>query len=283
MNRKVTQGHRAKKRFGQNFLNDQMVIDQIVRAINPQPDDLLVEIGPGLGAITEPVAEMANRLTVVELDRDLVERLNNHPTLADKLDVHQGDALKFDFSTLMPTTGEQPEDQGKKLKVFGNLPYNISTPLLFHLFEYAEHIENMHFMLQKEVVKRMVAEPGCKAFGRLTVMTQYFCHAMPVIEVPPESFDPPPKVDSAVIRLTPKTPEERNAKDIKCLNRVCLEAFNQRRKTLRNCLKNLMSVDVIESLGIDPKLRPEYLTLENFISLANWLADNPTETDNEKR
>lgn len=279
MNRKVTQGHRARKRFGQNFLNDHVVIDQIVRAINPQPKDALVEIGPGLGAITEPVAEMADHLTVVELDRDLVERLQNHPTLADKLTVHQADALKFDFSTLIPN--KESDNPEQKLKVFGNLPYNISTPLLFHLFEYAEHINNMHFMLQKEVVKRMTAEPGCKAFGRLTVMTQYYCHAIPVIEVPPDSFDPPPKVDSAVIRLIPKSPEERSAKDIKCLNTVCLEAFNQRRKTLRNCLKNIIPVDVIESLGIDPTLRPEYLTVDNFITLANWLADNKDETEND--
>jgi 16S rRNA (adenine1518-N6/adenine1519-N6)-dimethyltransferase len=271
MNRKVTQGHRARKRFGQNFLNDHVVIDQIVNAINPQPDDALVEIGPGLGAITEPVAHSTNHLTVVELDKDLVERLQRHPEIADKLTIHQADALKFDFATLF--------NENKKLKVFGNLPYNISTPLLFHLFEYADKIENMHFMLQKEVVKRMVAEPGSKAFGRLTVMTQYFCQAIPVIEVPPESFDPPPKVDSSVIRLIPKAPEARKAKDIKCLNRVCLEAFNQRRKTLRNCLKNIIPVDAIESLGIDAGLRPEYLTLDNFISLANYLADNPVTKD----
>lgn len=273
MNQKVTQGHRARKRFGQNFLNDPYVIDQIVRAINPLADDALVEIGPGLGAITEPVAEVANQLTVVELDRDLVERLRNHSTLADKLVIFEADALKFDFSKVV-----QP---GKKFKVFGNLPYNISTPLLFHLFEYSDQIDNMHFMLQKEVVKRMVAEPGSKAFGRLTVMTQYFCDAIPVIEVPPESFSPAPKVDSTVIRLIPKSPEQRTAKDLKCLNRVCLEAFNQRRKTLRNCLKNIISVDAISALGIDPTLRPEYLTLENFISLANWLADNPPEPEAE--
>jgi 16S rRNA (adenine1518-N6/adenine1519-N6)-dimethyltransferase len=271
MNRKVTQGHRARKRFGQNFLNDDVVISAIVRAINPLPTNALVEIGPGLGALTEPVADVVDHLTVVELDRDLVERLKVDPAYGGKLTVHQADAMKFDFSTLFK--------DDIKLKIFGNLPYNISTPLLFHLFEYADQIENMHFMLQKEVVKRMVAEPGSKAFGRLTVMTQYFCDAIPVLEVPPESFDPPPKVDSAVIRLTPKKAEDRRAKDIKCLNRVCLEAFNQRRKTLRNCLKNIIPIDAIESLGIDASLRPEYLTVDNFISLANWLADNPEQAD----
>jgi 16S rRNA (adenine1518-N6/adenine1519-N6)-dimethyltransferase len=267
MNKKVTQGHRARKRFGQNFLNDPIVIEQIVRAINPLPNDNLIEIGPGLGALTEPVAETAGKLTVVELDRDLVLRLQNHPVLVDKLEIHQADALKFDFLTLVPP--------GEKIKVFGNLPYNISTPLLFHLFDFSEHIVNMHFMLQQEVVNRMVAEPGSKAFGRLTVMTQYFCDAMPVLQVPPESFSPPPKVDSAVIRLTPKPASQRTAKSLKSLNRVCLEAFNQRRKTLRNCLKNIIPVEVIIQLGIDPTLRPEYLTIENFITLANWLADNP--------
>lgn len=268
-NRQVTQGHRARKRFGQNFLNDHMVIDRIVAAINPQPQDLLVEIGPGLGAITEPVAQMVDNLNVVELDRDLAERLENHPQIADKLTIYQADALKFDFSSLLQSD--------KKLKVFGNLPYNVSTPLLFHLFEYAEHIDSMHFMLQKEVVNRMVAAPGSKAFGRLTVMTQYYCQTIPVIEVPPDSFDPPPKVDSAVIRLLPKPAEKRTAKDVKLLNRVCMEAFNQRRKTLRNCLKNIIAVEAIEQLGIDPTLRPEYLTLDNFITLANYLADNPVQ------
>ena len=264
MNRNVTQGHRARKRFGQNFLNDQYIISQIVTAINPHDDENLVEIGPGLGAITEPVAGMTNHLNVVELDKDLVSRLESHPTLSDKLSVYQADALKFDFAQLI-------KDDGKKMKVFGNLPYNISTPLLFHLFEYADNIESMHFMLQKEVVKRMTAEPGSKAFGRLTVMTQYYCDTMPVVEVPPDCFDPPPKVDSAVIRLIPKPQSARTVKDIKKLNQVCLEAFNQRRKTLRNCLKNLISAEQIESLGIDAGLRPEYLTLDNFIALANLL------------
>lgn len=265
-NRQVTQGHRARKRFGQNFLNDNLVIDQIVAAINPQPDDLLVEIGPGLGAITEPVAQMADHLNVVELDRDLAQRLEDHPEIADKLTIYQADALKFDFNRVI--------SPGKKLKVFGNLPYNVSTPLLFHLFEFADNIESMHFMLQKEVVKRMVAEPGSKAFGRLTVMTQYYCQAMPVIEVPPDCFDPPPKVDSSVIRLLPKPQEQRRVKDIKVLNQVCLEAFNQRRKTLRNCLKNIIDVDAIEQLGIDPSVRPENLSLNDFINLAEYVTDN---------
>lgn len=166
MSSKVHLGHTARKRFGQNFLTDDNVINRIVGAIVPDNDHVMVEIGPGLGALTEPVATAIDNLTVVELDRDLVERLQNHPVLKDKLTIHQGDALQFDFSQLVVP--------GKKLKVFGNLPYNISTPLMFHLFEFAEQIETMHFMLQKEVVLRLSASPGNKAYGRLTVMAQYF-------------------------------------------------------------------------------------------------------------
>lgn len=259
-------GHRARKRFGQNFLHDEMIIDKIVTAIDPQIGDNLVEIGPGLGAITEPVCDLTDHLNVVELDKDLAERLIHHPFLAPKLTVHQGDAMQFDFASLIK--GDE------KLKVFGNLPYNISTPLLFHLFEFADRIEHMHFMLQKEVVKRMVASHGSKAFGRLSVMTQYYCHAIPVIDVPPECFKPAPKVDSAVIRLIPKQPSERNAKSTKLLNTVCLEAFNQRRKTLRNSLANLLDSNAFAQLNIDPSLRAENLSLHQFIEIANWLYDN---------
>ncbi len=266
MTDKVHLGHRARKRFGQNFLNDAGIIDKIVTAIDPKPGENLVEIGPGLGAITEPVADLSEQLTVVELDKDLAERLIHHPFLGPKLTVHQGDAMKFDFASLI--TDE------RKLKIFGNLPYNVSTPLLFHLFEFCDHVEHMHFMLQKEVVKRMVASPNSKAYGRLSVMTQYYCHAMPVIEVPPECFKPAPKVDSAVIRLMPKAPEQRTAKSVKLLNTVCLEAFNQRRKTIRNSLSNLLTAEEIEGLGLDLKLRAENLSLDTFIKIANWIYDN---------
>ena len=266
MTDKVHLGHRARKRFGQNFLHDEMIIDKIVTAIDPKPSDNLVEIGPGLGAITEPVTDLSGQLTVVELDKDLAERLTQHPFLGPKLTVHQGDAMKFDFSSLIR--------EEEKLKVFGNLPYNVSTPLLFHLFEFVDNIEHMHFMLQKEVVKRMVAGPGTKAFGRLSVMTQYYCHAMPVIEVPPECFKPAPKVDSAVVRLIPKKAEQRTAKSTKILNTVCLEAFNQRRKTLRNSLSNLLNEEELTSLDIDASLRAENLSLSQFINIANWIYDN---------
>jgi 16S rRNA (adenine1518-N6/adenine1519-N6)-dimethyltransferase len=267
MNDKVHLGHHARKRFGQNFLHDPAVIERIVKAIAPKPGELLVEIGPGLGALTEPVAERAGHLTVVELDRDLAQRLREHPILADKLTIHQADAMKFDFTSLL--------QNGGKLKVFGNLPYNISTPLLFHLFSYAEQIENMHFMLQKEVVERMTAGHGSKTYGRLSVMTQFFCHAMPVVEVGPGAFKPAPKVDSAVVRLIPKPDSERQGVPVAVLNRVCLEAFNQRRKTLRNCFSNFASADDIEALGINPSLRPEQLPVSEFIRVAAWLAQRP--------
>ncbi|MDE3273159.1 16S rRNA (adenine(1518)-N(6)/adenine(1519)-N(6))-dimethyltransferase RsmA [Pseudoalteromonas sp. G4] len=266
MNDKVHLGHRARKRFGQNFLHDTSIIDKIVTAIDPKPGDNLVEIGPGLGAITEPVADLTDHLTVVELDKDLAHRLIHHPFLASKLTVHQGDAMQFDFASLIT--------DDRKLKVFGNLPYNVSTPLLFHLFEFYQNIEHMHFMLQKEVVKRMVASPGTKAFGRLSIMTQYYCHAMPVIDVPPECFKPAPKVDSAVIRLIPKTPDQLKAKSTKLLNTVCLEAFNQRRKTIRNSLSNLLTPEEIENLGLDLTLRAENLSLDTFVKIANWIYDN---------
>ena len=269
MTDKVHLGHRARKRFGQNFLHDPQVIDRIVKAIAPKPDELLVEIGPGLGALTEPVAELAGHLTVVELDRDLAERLQQHPTLADKLTIHQADAMKFNFSSLLK--------DGKKLKVFGNLPYNVSTPLLFHLFSYADQIQNMHFMLQKEVVQRMTASHGSKAYGRLSVMTQYYCQAMPVVEVGPGAFKPAPKVDSAVVRLIPKALSERADVPAEVLNRVCLEAFNQRRKTIRNCFSNFATAEQLEALQLTPTLRPEQLSVEQFITVAKWLHQQETQ------
>ena len=264
----VHQGHRARKRFGQNFLHDPQVIGRIVKAIAPKPGETLVEIGPGLGALTEPVVAAAGHLTVIELDRDLAQRLREHPQLAEKLTIYQADAMKFDFNSLL--------QQGQKLKVFGNLPYNVSTPLLFHLFSYADQIENMHFMLQKEVVQRMTAVHGSKAFGRLSVMTQYYCEAMPVVEVGPGAFKPAPKVDSAVVRLLPRAVAERAAVPAEVLNRVCLEAFNQRRKTIRNCFSNFASAEQLEQLGLNPGLRPEQLAVADFVRVAQWLQQQET-------
>lgn len=263
MTNNVHLGHKARKRFGQNFLNDPYIIDGIVSAINPLPGQNLIEIGPGLGAITEPVGRLVDKLNVIELDRDLVERLEVHPELKNKLNINEADALRFDFTQLIrPNT---------KMRIFGNLPYNISTPLMFHLFEYHADIEDMHFMLQKEVVKRLAAGPGSKAYGRLTVMAQYYCQVTPVLEVPPESFTPPPKVDSAIVRLAPYETIPYPTTSIKWLERVCREGFGQRRKTVRNCFKRIASVEELETLQINPALRPENLTLEQFVDLANYL------------
>ncbi|VEB25100.1 16S rRNA (adenine(1518)-N(6)/adenine(1519)-N(6))-dimethyltransferase RsmA [Avibacterium volantium] len=266
-------GHTARKRFGQNFLSDDNIIQSIVAAIYPQPDQFLVEIGPGLGALTEPVAERVERLTVVELDRDLAERLRHHPFLHQKLNVIETDAMQFDFGQLY--RDEHLAEKNQKLRIFGNLPYNISTPLMFHLFNYCEQIQDMHFMLQKEVVKRLCAAPNSKAYGRLTIMAQYFCQVMPVLEVPPSAFKPAPKVDSAVVRLIPHGTLPHPVKDLYWLNRVCTQAFNQRRKTLRNALSTLFSAENLTALGIDLNARAENLSIADYARLANWLCDNP--------
>ncbi|MDR8524962.1 16S rRNA (adenine(1518)-N(6)/adenine(1519)-N(6))-dimethyltransferase RsmA [Shewanella fidelis] len=265
MSNKVHLGHTARKRFGQNFLTDENVINRIVGAISPDNDHVMVEIGPGLAALTEPVATSIDKLIVVELDKDLVERLQEHPVLKDKLEIHQGDALKFDFNQLV--------QQDKQMKVFGNLPYNISTPLMFHLFEFAEHIKNMHFMLQKEVVLRLSAAPGTKAYGRLTVMAQYHCQVMPVLEVPPGCFTPPPKVDSAVVRLVPYKEKPWPCKDVELLRNLTTTAFNMRRKTLRNNLKQMLTDEDFEQLGIDAALRPEQIRVDQYVAMANHVFD----------
>ena len=272
MNSKKHLGHTARKRFGQNFLHDNHVIQNIVAAIYPQKGQFLVEIGPGLGALTEPVGEQVEHLTVVELDRDLAERLRHHPFLHQKLRVIETDAMQFDFGALYADQTAEPK---QKLRVFGNLPYNISTPLMFHLFKYHDVIQDMHFMLQKEVVKRLCAAPNSKAYGRLTIMAQYVCQVMPVLEVPPSAFKPAPKVDSAVVRLIPHQTLPHPVKDLYWLNRVCSQAFNQRRKTLRNALSTLFSPENLTALEIDLNARAENLSIADYARLANWLADNP--------
>jgi 16S rRNA (adenine1518-N6/adenine1519-N6)-dimethyltransferase len=258
-------GHTARKRFGQNFLHDDYVIGQIVDAIGPQNDQRLVEIGPGLGALTEPMCEQVDHLTVVELDRDLAARLRSHPFMSSKLTIIEQDALKYDFSELV-------SDQ-LPLRVFGNLPYNISTPLMFHLFSFAGQVQDMHFMLQKEVVNRLAASPNHKNYGRLSVMAQYHCQVIPVLNVPPEAFNPPPKVDSAVVKLIPHKVKPVTVKREDDLHKVCAAAFNQRRKTLRNSLKEFVSEEQLQTLGIKPTLRAENLSLQEFALIANSLTD----------
>tara|TARA_B110000091_G_scaffold159130_1_gene169497 strand:+ start:494 stop:1309 length:816 start_codon:yes stop_codon:yes gene_type:complete len=269
MSNKTHLGHQAKKRFGQNFLHNDAVISDIVDAINPEPGESLVEIGPGLGALTEPVIERAKKLSVIELDRDLAHRLRHHPFLAPHLTIYETDALKFDFSQLVK--------DDKPLRIFGNLPYNISTPLIFHLLTFNDKVQDMHFMLQKEVVERMAASHNSKTYGRLSIMTQYQCQVIPVMEIGPEAFKPAPKVDSAIVRLVPHKIIKNPVKNIKSLNQVCLAAFNQRRKTIRNSFKKLLSSDQLESLGINPGLRAENLSVDDFIMLANFVHDNPVE------
>ncbi|MFT6990805.1 MAG: 16S rRNA (adenine1518-N6/adenine1519-N6)-dimethyltransferase [Paraglaciecola sp.] len=254
-------GHTARKRFGQNFLHDNYVIDQIVTVIGPQKDQHMVEIGPGLGALTEPVCELVDALTVIELDRDLATRLRTHPFMASKLTIIEADALKYDYSQLL--------SDDKPLRIFGNLPYNISTPLMFHLFSFANKVQDMHFMLQKEVVNRLAASPGNKSYGRLSVMAQYHCQIIPVLQVPPEAFNPPPKVDSAVVRLVPHQQKPVSLINEDTLHKVCAQAFNQRRKTIRNSLKESLSEQQLMDLDINPELRAENLSLEQYAKIAN--------------
>ncbi len=259
-------GHTARKRFGQNFLNDTFVIERIVDAINPQDGDNLVEIGPGLGALTDPVCERVNALTVVELDRDLAKRLRHHPFHGSKLTIVEQDALKVDFSELAKVDAP--------LRVFGNLPYNISTPIMFHLFSFSNLIKDMHFMFQKEVVNRLAATPGHKNYGRLSVMAQYYCKVQPVLDVPPGAFVPPPKVDSAVVRLSPHAEPPVQVSSVKTLERVCTLAFNQRRKTIRNSLKECIDEAQLLALGIDPTRRAETLSLQDYAVIANWVDEH---------
>ena len=252
--------HRARKRFGQHFLTDPGVIDAIVRAISPGADDTIVEIGPGRGAITEPLARNAGHLHLVELDRDLVTQLRAKYDARDNVTVHEADALRFDFGV-----------PGDRLRIVGNLPYNISTPLLFHLLRYRERIVDMHFMLQKEVVARMAAQPGSKNSGRLGIMLGCHLHVESLFDVPPSAFDPPPDVNSAVVRLDPLPPGTFGVEDEAGLSSLVATAFMQRRKTLRNALRSEADTDDLEAVGIDPGLRPEQVSIDQYVALSNYL------------
>ncbi len=255
--------HRAKKRFGQNFLVDERVISDIIAAIRPEPGDSMVEIGPGLGALTRPLLQKLRHLHVVEIDRDIIARLHSdYPQhKADHmLTIHAGDALEFDLASL-----------GTPLRIVGNLPYNISSPLLFHFAKYAGCIKDMHFMLQNEVVERMVAEPSTPEYGRLSVMLQYRFHIEKLLDVPPESFRPAPKVDSAIVRMVPLPPGEITVRNRELFGEIVKAAFGQRRKTLRNTLRGYLNEAEFEKLEIDPRLRAEDLAVADFIRVANYL------------
>jgi 16S rRNA (adenine1518-N6/adenine1519-N6)-dimethyltransferase len=254
--------HIPKKRFGQNFLTDANVLHEIIRAIAPASDDLMVEIGPGQGAMTQLLLASLEQLQVVELDRDLVALLQKKFS-ADQLLIHSGDALQFDFARLC--TDE------RQLRIVGNLPYNISSPLLFHLAQFAPKVIDQHFMLQKEVVERMVAEPGGRDYGRLSVMLQWRYRMELLFIVPPTAFDPPPKVESAIVRMLPiRQPLECEQRK---LEQVVTKAFSQRRKVIRNCVAGLFTESQLIDAGINPQSRPETVPLEQYVNLARMLGD----------
>jgi 16S rRNA (adenine1518-N6/adenine1519-N6)-dimethyltransferase len=258
--RDALQGHTARKRFGQNFLHDANVIANIAKVIAARPGQALVEIGPGLGALTAPLVAAAGFLDVIEIDRDLAPRIAAR--FGAQVQVHEADALRYDFAQLAGL-------RGRKLRVVGNLPYNISTPLIFHLLDAAAHIEDMHFMLQKEVVDRMGAAAGEDDYGRLSVLLQYRCRVEPLFTVPPAAFNPQPKVHSAIVRLVPQAPVVA-ARDERMFGQLVTQAFSQRRKTLRNAVRGLVSDAGIAACGLDAQLRCEMLTVAQFVALADY-------------
>lgn len=252
--------HRPRKRFGQHFLNDPGVIDAIIQSVGASKSDTIVEIGPGLGAITRSLAERAGTLHAIELDRDLIAKLTHEYGNAANVTVHEADALRFDYSSL-----------GDSLRIVGNLPYNISTPLLFHLLKFRDRLVDMHFMLQKEVVDRMAASPGSKAYGRLGIMLGCHFQIDALFDVDKESFDPPPKVTSAVVRLAPLPAGTYVINDEEALSRLVATAFSQRRKTIRNSLSKVVGEAQLVKAGIDPGLRPEAISIADYVRLANTL------------
>ncbi len=255
--------HRPRKRWGQHFLHDRQAVARIIDAIAPQTDDHICEIGPGEGVLTEPLVAAAGRVDAIEIDRDLAARLPGVVTAADRLHVHVGDALTVDLATLAV---------GRRLRLVGNLPYNISTPLLFHLLDQLAWIADMHVMLQREVVERMAAAPGEPARGRLAVMLQAYCRVESLFRLAPGAFRPPPRVDSAVARLTPLTEPVVQGGQARAYADIVRRAFGGRRKTLRRTLAPLLTADAITGCGVDPGLRPERLTVAEFAALAATVA-----------
>lgn len=254
--------HRARKRFGQNFLTDPLLIQRIVDTLAPAAGELILEIGPGQAALSGPLAESGAELHLLEIDRDLAARLRSRFPAGCGTVVHCGDALNSDFAELLG---------GRPFRLVGNLPYNISTPLLFHVMQWKALIRDMHFMLQREVVRRMAASPGGKTWGRLSLMCQYHCHVEPLFDVPPEAFSPAPRVQSAFVRLRPRKKPPVEVADMAQFERLVSQAFSMRRKTLRNSLRGLLDASRIESAGVDPGARPESLGLEAFAALARML------------
>jgi len=253
--------HRPRRRFGQHFLHDRGVIAKIVAAIDPRHGDALLEIGPGLGALTAPLVERVAHVHVIEVDRDLAARLVAEYDPA-RLTVHRGDALRFDFARL-------PE----RLRIVGNLPYNVSTPLLFHVMNYAPRLEDLHFMLQREVVDRMVAAPSTSSYGRLSIMLQYRFTMTKLFDVKPGAFRPPPKVDSAVVRMAPRPAATHGARSEEVLGKVVTAAFTKRRKTLKNALAAVIDEEALRALGLDPGVRPENLGVQDYVAIANAVTE----------
>ncbi len=259
---------RSRKRFAQNFLNDPNVVEQIVAAINPVDTDHILEIGPGRGVLTGWLVRSGCHLELVEIDRDLVELLAaKYPEVT----IYSEDILKFDFSRL---TSLSPSLSSSPIKVVGNLPYNISTPLLFRLFQQSELLEDLIFMLQLEVVNRIIAEPSNKNYGRLSIMSQYYCDAEKLFNVPSSAFTPSPKVESALVRLTPKRDPTTKVNNIEHLEQLLIAAFSKRRKNVRNALGSYLSEEDLERLNIDTNLRPENLTPDEYVRCANYITDN---------
>ena len=258
------EGHRARKRFSQNFLHDAHYVGRIVEAIDPRPGERIVEIGPGLGALTAPLVERAGSITAVEIDRDLAARLRERFPPA-RLTLIEGDALALDWAAFAA-------EDARPLRIVGNLPYHISTPLLFALLPAADRVRDQHFMLQREVVDRMVAAPGGADYGRLSVMLQFRYRVVRLFNVPAGAFAPPPKVESSIVRLVPRPSAELPAVDAAAFARVVAAAFSMRRKTLRNALRGLLDADAIAACGIDPGVRAETLAAAQFVALANRLA-----------
>ena len=257
--------HKARKRFGQNFLHDQQVIDRIIASIAPRPSDLLVEIGPGQAALTRPLLDSGAELHLIELDRDLVAKLEERFAGNSNITIHSCDALKANLPEL---TGHRP------FRLIGNLPYNISTPLIFHVLQWSELVVDMHFMLQKEVVDRMAAAPGSRTYGRLSVMTQFRADVRPLFDVLPESFSPVPRVCSSIVCLQPLKAPPADAGSFEKLAKVVTAAFSMRRKTLRNSLRSVLSEEQIIAAGIDPGQRAEQLDLSQFAALARSLPND---------
>ena len=258
--------NKPRKRFGQNFLHDSFVIANIVKAINPAKDDHFIEIGPGLGAISAPLISKIAKLDAIEIDYDLIPKLSAKFKDQNNFTIHQADILKFDLLSIIA--------QQTKVRVAGNLPYNISTPLLFKLINYINNIQDLHFMLQKEVAHRLIATPGNKNYGRLTIMMQYYFDIQLLLEVPASAFKPAPKVVSSFIRLIPKENSSReNIINQDLFSNIVTQAFNKRRKTIKNSLENFINYDDFIKLDIDPKLRPEQLSISDYIILSNYLAE----------